>query len=122
MEGGANPIKNGVLPNKERASQRAVRDNTERNSSNRVAPPRPTLLTVKECVPGTAFLTRSAHLHTASVSRAEEALCLPWIERLPGAKRIKCIHGQTFVMQRYVGCTLIRAHISQNEGVAAPEA
>jgi hypothetical protein len=80
------------------------------------------LLTVKECIPGTSFLTRSAHLRTASVSRLEEALSLPWIERLPGEKRIKCVHGQTFVMQRYVGCSLIRAHICHNEDVPPREA
>ena len=80
------------------------------------------MLTVKECIPGTAFLTRSAHLHTAFVRKPEEALCLPWIERLPGEKRIKSVHGQIFVMQHYVGCTLIRAHICHNEGVPDPQA
>jgi hypothetical protein len=118
---GANPIKNGVLPSKERAAERAVSEQRE-ELINCVARPRPTLLTVKECIPGSAFLHRSAHLRTAFVSRAEQALCLPWIERIPGEKRIKRVHGQTFVMQHYVGCTLIRAHICHDEGVPTPEA
>ena len=66
----------------------------------------------------TVFLARSAHLRTAFVRRPEEALCLPWIERLPGEKRIKNVHGQTFVMQHYFGFNLIRAHICHNEVVA----
>jgi hypothetical protein len=40
---------------------------------------------------------------------------LPWIEKLPGEKRIRLLHGQVFVVQHYVGCKLIRAYICRDE-------
>lgn len=72
-------------------------------------------LLVKECVPSGAGFTRSTRLHTAYVNRPQEALSLPWIEKLPGEKRVRFIGGQIFVIQKYFGCQLIRAHISQDE-------
>jgi hypothetical protein len=74
-------------------------------------------LLVKECVPGSGFLTltRVGRLRTAYVTRPEEALALPWIERLPGEKRIKVVHGQIFVMQLYLGFKVVRAHIWHEE-------
>src|SRR3981081_2159768 len=74
-------------------------------------------LLVKECVPGSGFLTltRVGRLRTAYVTRAEEGLALPWIERLPGEKRIKVVHGQIFVMQCYLGFNVVRAHIWHEE-------
>jgi hypothetical protein len=71
-------------------------------------------LFVRECVPGGSFL-RAAAVRTAYVDAPREALALPWIEKLPGEKRIKVLHGQTFVVQHYVGCRLIRAHIFCDE-------
>jgi hypothetical protein len=70
---------------------------------------------VKECVPGASFLTRIGTVHIAYVIRPEEALALPWIEKLPGEKRIRFVHGQIFVMQHYLGCRLVRAHICRDE-------
>jgi|GEM_PF-3878657 len=70
---------------------------------------------VKECVPGSAFLNHGAALHTAYINRLEEALSLPWVQRLPGEKRIRFLHGQIFVMQHYLGCRVVRAHIYHRE-------
>ncbi len=56
-----------------------------------------------------------ARLRTAHISTANEALALPWIEKLPGRKRIQFVHGQIFVMQHYLGCKVIRAHILRND-------
>jgi hypothetical protein len=72
-------------------------------------------LLVRECVPRGAGFTRATRLHTSYVNRPQEALSLPWIEKLPGEKRVRFIHGQVFVIQKYFGCQLIRAHISQDE-------
>ena len=72
-------------------------------------------LTIKECVPGGSFPTRAPHMRTAIVRSTQEALSLPWIEKLPGEKRIKVLHGQVFIIQHYVGCKLIRAHICHDE-------
>lgn len=68
-------------------------------------------LFVRECVPAGAGFTRVLRLHAAYVDRTQEALALPWIQKLPGDKQVRFIHGQVFVIQRYAGCTLIRAHI-----------
>ena len=75
---------------------------------------RRTRLFVRECVPGGLFL-RAADVRTAYVDAPREALGLPWIAKLPGEKRIKVLHGQTFVVQNYVGCRLIRAHIFNDD-------
>jgi hypothetical protein len=95
------------------ASQHAVAAFGRASSQDRA--PGPMSLRVKECVPGAGFLARIGKLHTANVNRSEEVLELPWIKRLPGEKRIKVIHGQVFVMQYYLGCSVLRAHISYDE-------
>lgn len=51
----------------------------------------------------------------------KEALLLPWIEKLPGEKRVRFVNGQIFVVQKYVGCQLIRAHIRHDEGLTVFE-
>jgi hypothetical protein len=56
-----------------------------------------------------------APLRTADIVTANEALALPWIEKLPGQKRIQFVHGQIFVIQRYMGMRVIRAHICRAE-------
>lgn len=71
-------------------------------------------LVVRECVPAGAGFSRT-RLRGAYVNRLQEALSLPWIEKLPGEKRVRFVHGQIFVIQKYVGCELIRAHISHGE-------
>jgi hypothetical protein len=72
------------------------------------------MLIVKQCVP---FLAFSSHptvpLRTACIGTPNEALSLPWIKGLPGEKRVRFFYGQIFVVQHYLGCRLIRAHISQ---------
>ena len=68
-------------------------------------------LSVRECIPFATPLLHDLPLRTASVSKPDEALSLPWIRRLPGEKRIQFVHGQIFVVQHYLGCTLARAHI-----------
>lgn len=72
-------------------------------------------LVVRECSPAGAGFGRVTRLHTAYVNRPQEALSLPWIAKLPGEKQVRFIDGQIFVIQKYVGCQLIRAHISQDE-------
>jgi hypothetical protein len=72
-------------------------------------------LLVTECVPNGYCLDRFSRPRANHVSRATEALALPWIEKLPGEKRIKFLHGQVFVVQDYLGSKLIRAHISHAE-------
>jgi hypothetical protein len=72
-------------------------------------------LLVRECVPTGSFSNRAIPLRTAYVSTPKQALALPWIEKLPGEKRIRFVHGQIFVIQHYVGCRLIRAHICYEE-------
>ena len=52
---------------------------------------------------------------TALISTPSEALAIPWVDKLPGKKRIQFVHGQIFVVQRYLGCRLLRAHISPND-------
>jgi hypothetical protein len=99
------------------AQQTAAEVITSKKATNRALHEGATVLTVNECIPDASSLTRVVPLRIASISRPEEALDLPWIERLPGEKRIKRIHGQTFVMQHYVGCRLIRAHISHTNGL-----
>jgi len=69
------------------------------------------LLLVTECIPNGCHLEHLGRLRIAQVSKTAEALTLPWIEKLPGAKRIKLLHGQVFILQDYLGCKLIRAHI-----------
>jgi len=76
---------------------------------------KPASLFVKECAPHTFSFTRAAPLRFASVTTLEEALALPWIAKLPGEKRIRFLHGQIFVVQQYVGCKLIRAHLCPDE-------
>jgi hypothetical protein len=58
-----------------------------------------------------ASVAHEAPLRTADISTANEALALPWIEKLPGQKRIRFLHGQIFVIQHYLGMRVIRAHI-----------
>jgi hypothetical protein len=72
-------------------------------------------LMVRECVPAMASVAHEAPLRTAYISTANEALALPWIEKLPGQKRIRFVHGQIFVIQRYMGMKVIRAHICRAE-------
>jgi hypothetical protein len=71
------------------------------------------MLTVRECVP---FLTisnrRPRPLRATQVVSANQALSLSWIRALPGEKRVQFFRGQVFVIQRYQGVQLIRAHIS----------
>jgi hypothetical protein len=69
-------------------------------------------LRVTECIPNGYFPDRFGRLRINHVSTAAEALALPWVQRLPGEKRIKILHGQVFVIQEYLGWKLIRAHIS----------
>jgi hypothetical protein len=52
-------------------------------------------LMVRECVPAMASVAHEAPLRTTYISTANEALALPWIEKLPGQKRIRFVHGQT---------------------------
>ena len=73
------------------------------------------LLLVKECVPAMVSVAHEAPLRTAYVSTANEALALPWIEKLPGQKRIRFVYGQIFVIQHYLGMRVIRAHICRDE-------
>jgi hypothetical protein len=62
-----------------------------------------------------------APLRTAYIGTANEALALPWIEKLPGQKRIRFVHGQIFVIQHYIGTRVIRAHICRaDERCASP--
>jgi len=63
-----------------------------------------------------ASVALEAPLRTAYISAADEALALPWIEKLPGQKRIRFVHGQIFVIQHYQGLRVIRAHICRHEG------
>jgi len=77
--------------------------------------PRFGTLVVRECVPAGAGFTRVTRFHTAYVNRPQEALSLPWIEKMPGEKQVRFIAGQIFVVQKYVGCQLIRAHIFHDE-------
>jgi hypothetical protein len=72
-------------------------------------------LFVRECVPAGAGFTRVTRLHTGCVNRTQEALALPWIRKLPGEKHVRYIDGQVFVIQKYAGCQLIRAHICHDE-------
>jgi len=72
-------------------------------------------LIVKECVPFSAPLPHAGRSRTAHISNPDEALSLPWIERLPGEKRIQFLHGQVFVVQHYLSCKLARAYIYRNE-------
>jgi len=58
-----------------------------------------------------ASFAHGAPLRTAYIGTANEALALPWIEKLPGQKRIRFVHGQIFVIQHYLGMRVIRAHI-----------
>jgi len=68
-----------------------------------------------------ASSAREAPLRTAYISTANEALSLSWIEKLPGQKRIRFVHGQIFVIQRYMGMRVIRAHICRaDERCASP--
>jgi len=60
-------------------------------------------------------VAHEAPLRTAYVSTANEALALPWIEKLPGQKRIRFVYGQIFVIQHYLGMRVIRAHICRDE-------
>ena len=69
------------------------------------------LLLVTECIPNGCHLERLGRLRITQVSKATEALSLPWIQKLPGTKRIKLLHGQVFILQDYLGCKVIRAHI-----------
>ena len=62
-----------------------------------------------------APVAHEAPLRTAQVSTANEALTLPWIEKLPGQKRIRFVHGQIFVIQHYMRMRVIRAHICRAE-------
>jgi len=73
--------------------------------------PRFDLLFVRECIPMGSGFTRITRLRTARVEKPQEALKLPWIAKLPGEKQVRFIDGQIFVLQKYVGCRLIRAHI-----------
>jgi hypothetical protein len=73
------------------------------------------LFLVRECVPAMASVAHEAALRTAHIKRADEALALPWIEKLPGQKRIRFVHGQIFVIQHYLGMRVIRAHICRDE-------
>lgn len=77
--------------------------------------PRSGSLFVRECVPAGAGFNHVTRLHTAYVNRAQDALTLPWIHKLPGEKLIRFLDGQVFVIQKYVGCQLIRAHICHDE-------
>jgi hypothetical protein len=58
-----------------------------------------------------ASVAHDAPLRTADISTTNDALALPWIEKLPGQKRIRFLHGQIFVIQHYLGMKVIRAHI-----------
>jgi hypothetical protein len=70
------------------------------------------MLTVKECVPFLSLSRRTAApLRAACVASPGEALSLSWIRALPGKKLVRYCHGQVFVIQRYLGFQLIRAHI-----------
>jgi hypothetical protein len=71
------------------------------------------LFLVRECVP--EFFAHKRPLRTAYVKKPDEALDLHWVERLPGEKRIQFVHGQIFVIQRYLGYRLLRAHICRND-------
>jgi len=73
------------------------------------------LLFVRECVPAGAGFSRVTRLHTASVNSTQEALALPWIQKLPGEKQLRFIDGQVFVIQKYANCQLIRAHVCREE-------
>jgi hypothetical protein len=73
-------------------------------------------LLVRECVPhGYWFDDRLTRVKVNHVSTIAEALALPWIQRLPGEKRITILHGQFFVVQKCLGWKMIRAHISHSE-------
>jgi hypothetical protein len=74
---------------------------------------------VRECVPATVVVVREAPLRTAHIARAEQALGLSWIDKLPGQKRIRYIHGQIFVTQDYLGWRVIRAHICRDDEKSA---
>lgn len=75
---------------------------------------------VRECVPAGSLLSRVTPLRTAYVSAPRDALVLPWIEKLPGEKRVRFVNGQIFVIQSYVGCHLIRAHIYHEQEQETP--
>jgi hypothetical protein len=73
------------------------------------------MLLVRECVPGKIFLAHEVPMRTAFIRTQDEALAIPWVDKLPGEKRIQFVHGQIFVVQRYLGCMLLRAHISPSD-------
>jgi hypothetical protein len=78
-------------------------------------------LMVRECFPAMASVAHKAPLRTAYISKTNEALALSWIEKLPGQKRIRFVHGQIFVIQHYLGMRVIRAHICRaDEKCASP--
>jgi hypothetical protein len=70
---------------------------------------------VKECVPFSAPLYRAALSRISYINKPDEALSLPWIERLPGEKRIQFLYGQLFVVQHYLSCRLARAHLYHDD-------
>jgi hypothetical protein len=72
-------------------------------------------LRVTECVPNGYYPDRLGRLRVNHVGTMAEALTLPWVQRFPGEKRIKFLHGQVFVIQEYLGWKVIRAHISQTQ-------
>jgi len=70
------------------------------------------MLIVQECLPFVTFPSHSAiPTRVAHVDNPGDALTLPWIKGLPGEKRICFFRGQVFVIQRYLGFKLVRAHI-----------
>ena len=78
-------------------------------------------LMVRECVPAMAPSGHEAPLRTAYIRTPNEAVALSWIEKLPGQKRIRFVHGQIFVIQHYMGMRVIRAHICRaDEKCASP--
>jgi len=75
-------------------------------------------LLVRECIPVEALCTQKVPPRCAYVSKPNDALGLSWVEKLPGEKRIQFVYGQMFVVQRYLGVRLVRAHICRHEGGA----
>ena len=75
------------------------------------------MLTLQECVPFSAVSCRAkAPPRTAFIGQVSEALTVPWIKTLPGAKNIQFSCGQVFVIQRYLGLKVIRAQIFSSPG------
>jgi hypothetical protein len=73
------------------------------------------MLIVKELTPFTSCFSQTrGPLRVAQIRSPRDALSLPWITSLPGDKQIRFFGGQIFVMQRYLGCNLVRADITRS--------